>query len=269
MTLLLGGGGGGGRGRKALRHCYSECSWKKNWATCRAPAILYSCQASCAGTQGLPLLPEEHWLIYFLILSSFSLSCLLAFSFFFFGIMFLIKCCLRQFFPLATKRMEWIVFQTVCLLFLKAVWLHSCCLLLGKHSCKWVHTMCVFRRLLLGQVPKIPVSSWVSISDAPHCRILVFGVFFRRLCPTGLHFPAWPTRPSWPEPMVSQPGCPGPVSSPCLDQLAGLTYFWPLAAERPFSWTESWGENRWFAEIRPNCETLGRTESRNRFKTLD
>lgn len=93
--------------------------------------------------------------------------------------MFLIKCCLWQFFPLATKKMEWILFQTVCL-FLNAVWLPSCCLLLGKHSCKLVHTMCLLRRLLLGGDSKnLSLSlgryKWcISLQDSGACLFFFF-----------------------------------------------------------------------------------------------
>lgn len=182
--------------------------------------------------------------------------------------MFLIKRCLWQFFPPATKKMERILFQTVCLLFLNAVWLCSCCLLLGKYSRKWVHTMCVFRRrfllggaknssLILGQY-----KWWTSLQD--------FGGVFSGTCVLlgyiSQHDPQGPVglRPRCPSPAVQTPFPHGALTywqlSPIFDlrQLKGLAH--QQKAEGKVSGLLKYGQI---------VRLLGGLSPGNRFKTLD
>lgn len=45
---------------RSIKTSLFQMHLETNGAACKAPAILSSCQASCSGAQGLPLLPEEH-----------------------------------------------------------------------------------------------------------------------------------------------------------------------------------------------------------------
>lgn len=174
---------GCGKKKKGIKTSLFWALLETSLSTCGAPAILSLCQASCVETLGLPLLPKEHWLVYFLILSSVSPACFLPFSFFFWHYGFN-KTLTVAIFP-SGHREDGANSVPDCLLVIPESSLAAFMLLITWQTFIQVGAHHVrVQKALAGAVPKIPVSSWVGVSDALHCRILL-GFFSGTCVPLG------------------------------------------------------------------------------------